>query len=284
MNTENKIKHFDESFFFPIDIQVSQLIFYPNKEFHPGYLHLLEHMIIRHKQKEFKKFETDFNIYNAMTDKKKINFLFIHHTPLELPVNTIIPTTFSKQNFELEKKIILEERKLYPNEYPLVDDVLGSIEQIKEFDLLLLQKMIQNNQFSTIRLNYSSNNKRYSSNKRITHHLDLNNIKKNSNTIILENNMNAEIIVYFLRILTFAIKNFTFRTDYRSNQIVLTLTKPLEIDQILKNKSQILKKYKLFLEELRFHNQEVVYLLEQFNCIPNFNKLWEEQPWEKILF
>lgn len=93
-------------FSFPINVSVDHIYIYPKFEMLPGYLHLLEHMIIRNSKVELEKYELKNNIYNALTDKKKMNFVFIHSDFEEIPIS------FSADTF-FKKKILIQKKDYY---------------------------------------------------------------------------------------------------------------------------------------------------------------------------
>ncbi|MGS6421026.1 hypothetical protein [Enterococcus lactis] len=276
-------------FSFPINVSVDQIYIYPQFEILPGYLHLLEHMIIRNNKVELEKYELKNNIYNALTDKKKMNFVFIHSNFEEIPISFSIDTFFREEDFNTEKKIIIEERKLYPDNYPSVDKILGTEDQIKEFKLSILQNILRNNKFSFIHFNYASCNQKINEKRKEYVPISINSIFnsviiKSKGYIILKETFVTKLIIYFLRILEFSVMGIKFNIKTEEKRIEVSYYENTDLPKLLAKKSQILKRYKIFLNEFRFHNQEMIYLIENFGCVIEFEKYWEELTWENLLY
>lgn len=283
-------KHIQIKFNFPIkNISVDHVYIYPKSELKPGYLHLLEHMLIRTNKKLLDQYEQKNNIYNALTDKKKMNFVFVHKGSDKLPIDFLDNKLFQKDDFNIEKNIIMEERKLYLDNFPSVNEVLGTYNQICEFELDILQSILNSNQFSIIHFNYSLQSSTEKKTRKIgcfsIHDNDILNsvIKNEKGYMLLNYSVSSKLIVYFLRILQITIFNFKANVKQKNNYIEITYSKNIDLSKLPMQKIQIMRIYKIYLNELRFHSQEMIYLIESFGSLIEIEKYWEEVPWERLL-
>lgn len=64
------------------NIIIDQLIYYPKFDVPTGYLHLLEHILVKQNRSLIDNFESNLDIFNAITDIDKMVFLFIHKNEL----------------------------------------------------------------------------------------------------------------------------------------------------------------------------------------------------------
>ena len=111
------------------NIIIDQLIYYPKFDVPTGYLHLLEHILVKQNRSLIDNFESNLDIFNAITDIDKMVFLFIHKNELFSPKLDFKIAIF-EHTFQLEKEIILEERRLYSNERKEINQIIGSSKDI----------------------------------------------------------------------------------------------------------------------------------------------------------
>ena len=166
---------------------------------------------------------------------------------------------------------------------------MGTEDQIEEFKLRILQNILINNEFSFIHFNYASHNQKINEKRKEYVPISMNSIfnsviSKSKGYIILKESFVAKLIIYFLRILEFTVIGLKFNVNKENKRIEISYYENTDLPKLLTQKSQILKRYKIFLNEFRFHNQEMIYLIENFECVIEFEKYWEELTWEKLLY
>lgn len=105
----------------------------------PGYLHLYEHMVIRANSSLLTRLQQEGSVYNGVTTANDVSFYLLS------PANTepseaaeLLKCHFDADDFALERRTVLEERRLTPEGDPRIDSLLGTAAQIAEFDLGIL--------------------------------------------------------------------------------------------------------------------------------------------------
>lgn len=116
-------------------IIISKYIIIPNDSVERGYLHLLEHMIIRQNFLLLKEHSIEFNGY---TEEGMMTIEIMSNRKIELSLNK-----FSIDDLRKEILLITQERQSYPTDSILCNKILGSLEDIQQFNLSKLNDLLR---------------------------------------------------------------------------------------------------------------------------------------------
>jgi hypothetical protein len=108
----------------------------------PGYLHLLEHLLIRTNLARLDALAREGSAYNAVTTPDEMALYLLSPAGAEIPTTgPWLGQTFSEADFDLERRTILHERALTPEGAPVVDRLLGTRQEIADFRLARLHEV-----------------------------------------------------------------------------------------------------------------------------------------------
>lgn len=265
------------------DVIIERIVINFKGEILNGYLHLLEHLWVRSNKLWLDNFERDMNIFNAMTEKNKITFVFIY-TGCAVNTNDLnFNMEFSESDFFLEKNTIQEERKLYTNDVQDVDVILGSLDDINNFDLSVLIKMMKNIKYDIIRFKFSS---KFNDKQMISHVLrgiDKNSINwVSSERIQISTLHEYNLLSAILKIFNLTNENFTYTSNklYGSYEIIVKSRE--ELNYMILYKDNVLKRYQLLRSNIQLDIEQIVYLFDLFGFIPGISELWNAFDWEVL--
>ena len=263
------------------NIIIDQLIYYPKFDVPTGYLHLLEHILVKQNRSLIDNFESNLDIFNAITDIDKMVFLFIHKNELFSPKLDFKIAIF-EHTFQLEKEIILEERRLYSNERKDINQIIGSSKDIEKFNLNRLKRISNGKNFNLIHIRYNSKNRTNQDYDPIEIKGGFNIKWVTNSTFILKKDFNAELFSYYLYIFRIACNDFKYNIEQALNTLLVTVENREKFLNLIKCQNNILTIYKLSLKNLNFRINETIKIYDHFGLIFDIADSWEKFDWGNI--
>lgn len=105
----------------------------------PGYLHLYEHMVIRTNLELLTRLQRSGSVHNAVTTADDVSFYLLSPTGTQgVEAEELLNRGFDPDDFALERRTVLEERRLTPEGNVDVDKLLGTASEIAAFELDVL--------------------------------------------------------------------------------------------------------------------------------------------------
>lgn len=295
-------KNSEECFYFPCNYDIEVLSIY----FSYGYLsddysgcaHLLEHMIIKMKQREFDEICNEGILFNAVTNEYVTEFTFINFRPkkyleknrqsIEKIFENIHISRSTEKLLSTEKKIILEEFSILENRYPIsvVEKMLGDKTRIGKFnvkDMYDKYCIHYNKHKSMLLIDQNRINDEF---YRISKSLQFNVsniiiISKINNRLQIKRNIEAKIILFCLHICNIAQLNKTWQIVITESQedIYIEILGKLYIG----NKYHILNRYWLICTNIKTYISEISYLINNDLLELDIRKAFMEN-WEGNLY
>ncbi len=118
---------------YPCHGQFSRYTLIPAHPFQRGYLHLIEHMIMRANVPRFAEFERHGGVYNAATTLTELSITM--RSPLlsaPLPLDELLSSEWDEAGFAIERDTITQERSLIMGRN--ADATIGTEDDIRSFD------------------------------------------------------------------------------------------------------------------------------------------------------
>lgn len=244
---------------------IDKYLFIPKSPIATGYLHLLEHMIIRNNLESLIKESIEFNGYTddimAIEIMSKTGF-------------QLISKNFSLHDLNIEKQLILQERFIYPEMDKKSNQILGTIEEINSFNIEALTQNAMN--LDIYHIVYGRCDRPFYED------IYLKSIYTDHNHIILDG-----LPVHIFEIMNSILNEQIFEINYQNNSFTFSdknkLLKAIYImynEKLIKN---IFKLYCLNLKEYRVLDDEVCNAIKQKRLVLiDVLKLAEEFDWQQI--
>lgn len=248
-----------------------------------GYLHLLEHLWVRSNKKWLDEFEHGMNIFNAMTEKNRITFVFMY-SDCRVNTNTLVfDMEFNEQDFILEKNTIFEERKMYSNDVNDVNTILGSLDAIAAFDLTVLEKMLQVIDYEIIKFKFSSMFEEEKIQKDDIRAIDCSSVIRVDNSLIkISKSYESKVLLALLRIFKVTNDNFCYSFENLNDSFEIHIESYKDFDFMILNRDKVLKRYRLLLSNLQLEIEDTIYLFDLFGYIPSISEFWHSFNWEVL--
>lgn len=266
---------------------VEKYIVKPKKKFklNAGYLHLLEHMIIKENRDWFTKLENEGVYFNAITSKETIEFIFFYfNRNIQINLLERFDTVFSIENLELERKTILQEKVWLDNtmqDSTEISAIIGSELAIRSFELSKLNEL-KNNLDRVTKITFSNNEKEYLLSKKHIYvedfQHDLIRMSNNDNHWINENDLAGKLLLYFFNIVKIVKKDSVqFKLEKIEDHFkIITDTAIKKL-----NKRQIFSRYLILLNNFKLFEQEMTFIIDNFSAeIENIEELFMDTQWE----
>lgn len=271
------------------NIIVEKYILKPKEDFkrQDGYLHLLEHMLIKENREWFTKLENGNIYFNAVTSKETIEFIFFHFKK-NIQINFLeqLNTIFSIENLELERKTILQEKVWLDNtmqDSTEIKTIIGSENDIYSFDLINLNNLKKNLDKVT-KITFSNDKKGFLLNKKYICVEDFQKslvaIEKSNNYTMNENDLVGKLVIYFFNIVE-KVMNDAFEFEVEKKKDCFKIITDRRIEKL--NKKQVFSRYLILLNNFNFFEKEITFIIETFSAeIENIEELFINTTWELI--
>lgn len=245
-------------------ITIDKYLFIPKSPIDTGYLHLLEHMIIRNNLELLTKESIEFNGYTDDTMSIEI----MSKSGIQL-----IAKKFSPYDLNIEKQLIIKERLIYPEIDKKSNQILGTIDEINSFSVNILNQIIK--KLDVYHIVYGPCNPFYEK-------IHLKSIYIDNGHVVLDG-----LPIHIFDIINRILNEQIFKINYQNNSFCFTdknkLLKAIEVmsnEKLIKN---IFKLYYLNMQEYRVLDDEVCSAIQQKRLVlMNILKIAEEFDWQQI--
>lgn len=259
------IKYMYQKIEIPIfgNMVIDKYLFIPSKYIDDGYLHLLEHMIIRNNFDALSCNSIEFNGFT--TDVMSIEIM--SHNGLQL-----VKRSFLESDLNIEKKLIKKERLVYSLYDEESNRILGTLDDIESFNINNLYESVKN--LDVYHIIYSSQIQKIDDSNSISFKVTRNQIKING------------ISVYIFEIINNILNDKIFSINYYENSFSFMKDKKEKAIQLMHRKEiirNIFTIYYLNLSEYRVLDNEICTAIQQNRFqLMNILKIMENINWEKI--
>lgn len=265
--------------YFPCAYNIEILSFYFSYGYlcddYNGYAHLLEHMIIKIRQKYFDKVYENGILFNAVTKEYTTEYTFINlrggnyleknQFSIEKFFENIQINEIQNELLETEKRIILEEFSILENRFErvTVEQMLGSKRDIENFSIKKMYDMycvhyVDKKSMIIVKQNHI-NDRFYKIPKKMTYNKKNLVIQYKKDCIMLKKTQGANVVLYFLHICSITQLGKRWEIDIQDdcNYVKIKISGELYIDK----KQHIINRYWLMCSNLKVYMDEISYLI-----------------------